>query len=55
MIHPMLLHLIWLGLKRTTSFDNVELFFAMLALNPLIVLAAWAFYRAFERPFMVRR
>jgi peptidoglycan/LPS O-acetylase OafA/YrhL len=55
LIHPMLLHLIWLGLKRTTSFDNVELFFAMVALNPLIVLAAWAFYRAFERPFMVRR
>lgn len=55
LIHPMLLHLTWLGLKRVASFDNVELFFVMLALNPLIVLAAWVFYRVFERPFMVRR
>ncbi|HET9959888.1 MAG TPA: acyltransferase [Polyangiaceae bacterium] len=60
LVHPVLLHSIWMlvtwvgQLGGAAKMHSVPLFWLILALNPLVVGAAWLFYRAFERPFLHR-
>jgi len=55
LVHAVALHALWLVLRRWRAVTPEVMFGQLLLCTPLVVLSAWVFHLAFERPFLMAR